>query len=311
MYDKYIDEFVPSKEMAEYLKSNPKWVANIADVIYYSPSLLERKYDALKELKPEVQGSGDERLISDCDSFIEEIEIAHKLRDAEGVFTVEPVDFDPETTKSEDYFDGVYANFADVMDFIKENLDIDEIKDQEIRWYELTKWVKDDKGKYVSACTYVVAHDKLIAVDVDDDFHDSYIGSYGADDINLPVPFKAGDIVEVDGYPYTPKKHLLIMEVGDNWDCCCLQGLFQEADGSWKTAAVKHNWIGFEAFPQISPLYTMSTYTGPLEGDEIFLKEVSDWIAGDEERAKLLWDKFFCSTGEKLDDVRAYMKSIG
>lgn len=52
------------------------------------------------------------------------------------------------------------------------------------------------------------------------------------------VPFKAGDIVEIDLYPFADKRIIEIVEVGDNHDCCCLQALSRRKDGSWTIGAV-------------------------------------------------------------------------
>ena len=310
MYDKYLDQFVPSKEMADYLKTYDHTISGIGKIIFYSARPIMEKYEALKEVGPSILASGYEYDIEDYNNFIKSIEMALEFKDAEGVFTVEVHFFDDETTKDDCNFESVCASYDDVVDFIQEDLEICETQPQDIHWFEVTKWVKNKQGKYVSACLYVFAHNELIGVEIDDDFMHEHVSYYGTDELNLPVPFKSGDIVEVDGYPYTPKKRLLIMEVGDNWDCCCLQGLFQEYDGKWKTAAVKHNWIGFETFPQMSPLYTMHTYTGPLEGNDAFLKEVSDWIAGDEEKASKLWDGFFSTDTLTTNEVRECMKRI-
>ena len=52
-------------------------------------------------------------------------------------------------------------------------------------------------------------------------------------DVNLPVPFHAGDIVTIDCRPFAPVSHAVILEVGDNCDCCCLQALYYAGNGTW------------------------------------------------------------------------------
>jgi hypothetical protein len=104
--------------------------------------------------------------------------------------------------------------------------------------------------------------------------------------INLPVPFKPGDIVEVDGFPYGPKYRMVIVEIGDNEDCCCLQGLAKNREGYWHVGAVKHGHVSYDTYPQFSPLYTIKTYTDDLVEDERVLYRVKDYIAGDDGKGR-------------------------
>ena len=43
--------------------------------------------------------------------------------------------------------------------------------------------------------------------------------------LNLPVPFRPGDILTVDCRPFAGPGRCLVLEVGDNRDCCCVQVL--------------------------------------------------------------------------------------
>lgn len=45
MFDKYIDEFIPSKEMREYLKVPHESVDTIAEIIYYASAPIEKCHD--------------------------------------------------------------------------------------------------------------------------------------------------------------------------------------------------------------------------------------------------------------------------
>jgi len=110
-------------------------------------------------------------------------------------------------------------------------------------------------------------------------------------DLNLPVPFKAGDIVEVDLYPFADKRIMEILEIGDNFDCCCLQAIGKNSDGAWNIGAVKHGHAGMNILPCVSPLYTMKIYKGELPHDLKILELVSNFIGGSEENGAKLWDE--------------------
>ena len=59
---------------------------------------------------------------------------------------------------------------------------------------------------------------------------------------NIPIPFHAGDIVTLDCRPFAPVSHTVILKIGDNRDCCCLQSLYREDNGTWDTEAVKQEF---------------------------------------------------------------------
>lgn len=75
--------------------------------------------------------------------------------------------------------------------------------------------------------------------------------------LNLPVPFKSGDIITVQDLPFAEKQQALILDVGDNVDCCCVQILYVSDDGQIKINALKHGHIlNTNSSPTTSPLYS-------------------------------------------------------
>lgn len=113
-------------------------------------------------------------------------------------------------------------------------------------------------------------------------------------DLNLPVPFHSGDIVTIDCRPFTPVSHAVILEVGDNYDCCCLQALYHADDGIWDTGAVKHGYIlPKHTLTGLSPLYRLSSFYGKLQDEERLLERVSRYLNGDESRGAVLRNYIF------------------
>ena len=119
-------------------------------------------------------------------------------------------------------------------------------------------------------------------------------------DLNLPIPFRAGDIVTVDCRPFAPVSHAVILEVGDNFDCCCVQALYRRRNGTWDTGAVKHGYIlpGRE-LPQLSPLYRLATFHGQLPKEERLMEQVSRYVNGEEARGSALWNAIVQLTTER------------
>ena len=260
-YTELLDEFMPSREMAEFLKKPGISISNIADIIYSSPCPLDKKLTGLKKLSIILEESLETILKAKCDELIGNIESALALIDSEGVFTIESAKFVAENGENSNSFEGVYATWNHVLEYVGEDLKNNEINDDRLYWHEVTKWINNGNGRYIEGCSYILVRGKLwfICSDNNDERY-GYNHFYTDVNLNLPVPFKAGDIVECDGYPFTPKAKLLILDVGDNLDCCCLRAIHLGESGRWDVGAVKHGIIGYDQYPQLSPLYTLRTF---------------------------------------------------
>lgn len=304
MFDKYIDEFVASKEMKSYLKTPHRSVDTIAEIIYYSPAPIERKKIALTELLEDLNPEDNQELIENSKAYLASIQEALRLIDTEGVFSVEQCCYNKNTGDSDYCFDGLFNKSDDLIQYIKHMNEICEIKDDTSSLYQAVKWVNDASGKLVEACTYWIVRGEIWLVQVEGRMLDEDSVEISAlDDINLPVPFKAGDIVEIDLYPFADKRIIEIIEIGDNHDCCCLQAISRKIDGSWTISAVKHGHIGNYLILGISPLYTMTAYNDALPPEYEVLAKVSEFINGKEENGAILWNALSMKediTDEKL-----------
>lgn len=105
-------------------------------------------------------------------------------------------------------------------------------------WFDVEKWMPDGTGKLICSYDYTILNRKIC-------YSDCHISSawtsidFGLfnDLRNIPIPFHAGDIVTLDCRPFAPVSHVIILEIGDNRDCCCLQALYREENGTWDTGA--------------------------------------------------------------------------
>ncbi len=189
------------------------------------------------------------------------------------------------------------ATIDDVKDFIRNYIRLGELEDDALYWYDIIKWIKNDEGKYVDVCSYIFIKDEISFVDIDnypakdDDFSDIRSAPWNNSGLNLPVPFKPGDVLQINGFPFGPKVNIVILEVGDNMDCCCLQALSKGDDGLWYTGSVKHNSIGYRGvFPCISPLYTATTLLRPVDENDQMLFKVQEFIGDDPRKGSRLWN---------------------
>ena len=110
-----------------------------------------------------------------------------------------------------------------------------------------------------------------------------------------------------DNYPFGPDEKFIMLKIGDNQDCCCLQALSRKQDGTWNVGAVKHGMMGDTIYPRISALYTADTYIPDLsDSEDAILAKVSELVSGDEKRGSELWDRFNASdisSDEKMWEI--------
>lgn len=90
--------------------------------------------------------------------------------------------------------------------------------------------------------------------------------AFGGVNLNLPVPYRPGDILEIDCSPYTDgPRYCRLTKVGN--DCCGIQCVYPDEDGKLRSGALKHgNYFASPyRLPQyLSPLYHAKKYTGKL-----------------------------------------------
>lgn len=119
-------------------------------------------------------------------------------------------------------------------------------------------------------------------------------GAFGGDalHLNLPVPYRPGDILEVGCTPYVSEPHYCILtEVGD--DCCGVQCLYPGENGHIEFGALKHGHYFSGCFDRkqyLSPLYGAKIYTGELSGEYKFMKPLSEKLHKDPAFGKVLWE---------------------
>lgn len=118
-------------------------------------------------------------------------------------------------------------------------------------------------------------------------------GAFGRDapHLNLPVPYRPGDILEIGCAPYVSEPHYCILtEVGD--DCCGVQCLYPGENGRFEFGALKHGHYFSGCFDRrqyISPLYGAKIYTGELSDEYKFMKPLSEKLHKDPAFGKVLW----------------------
>lgn len=199
-------------------------------------------------------------------------------------------------SEADSHFEGVFETSSEAMNFIDRHAKKEGTDPYGRIWYILKKWIKNDDREYYDACSYIVADDDIYYAELDNtpngEKREDSIDCCDGMNLNLPVPFQVGDLLYVNGFPYSIAFPMLILTVGDNRSCCSVKALSKTADDTWYIGSVKHGRVGYFFFPTVSPLYTATIWRGNLGiGDEI-LKKVQAYIVSDSKRGKQFCEDF-------------------
>jgi hypothetical protein len=270
--DDILDETVPSLVVRKYLKEHKNILTDddICEIILGSPiSIFNKKYllQALAEKDADSIFADRVHLV---EYAIEELKAS-----SDEVFCLcgycnengERVQF--ESMPIHDYKKGLaYLSQDELADNI---------------WYVLEKWKLDNDLNYDQTLSYTIIDGEVCYFYNVFNTKKGRYKNYLSDSVNLnlPVPFSVGDIIKVDCTPFAPVQNVLITEIGDNKDCCCVQGLSVDTNGNMVTGALKHGTCIYDGSHNIiSPLYRAERVTDFTGVDKKLIEERNKLING-------------------------------
>ena len=298
-----IDNFMISKEMKDYLHTVDLSDRNLFEIMAGSLESLEVKLEWIRQLNDACEGKYNEQYFK----LKNAIDKLHSDDGALFLVTMHWMDLDIKEEKR-----GAAepcSSFEEVKRYIGKAI-LDDFNYPEIPpeddygWFEVEKWDKDTDGFRLS-CTYYMIGSKtvffkpqmpkgwkpgsLIYTKTDNGgiwsrpLFSGYDTTFcDSENLNLPVPFDRGELVNIDCRPVHQSKPALILTRGDNKDCCSLQALAIDEDGEFMQGAVKHTSlfsIRTTGHFGVSPLYRMETYKKECCGDkENLLKSIGEDI---------------------------------
>lgn len=316
--------FLPSATMRQYLADVPLTRRQISELICGAPVPLTDKlhwaeYLAAKEnllqdipsesLPLQEQSAADpaaQRMVEASFSYqAEQIKLALEElgTSAEAVFLLIEAWHDEEIDDRKISAGTPFFNADDALEYIRHDMDSAGEDYNNLCWYELQKWKPSTdpvsgKASYVHGYTYYFLKDRACFFEKLEETQEPYMflpesRRFSADGqhLNLPIPFCAGDIVCVDCRPFQPERPAVLLEVGGNTDCCCVQALCRGQNGTWTLGALKHGSLFSDRDCFLSPLYRLEAYPKPLPESDCLLQNIQDFIAGDEKRGRLLWER--------------------
>ena len=225
---------------------------------------------------------------------------------------------------------GVFDSLKNVMKYIKLKEQIENESDGEeseedysyATWYRLEVWDIYDKEMQKPRYDYYIYNrevcwfEKLCPVKEKNGYkyyssinsHQEFLG--GLRDLNMPTPYKPGDIVNIDCRPFGPPFHAMITEAHNQYDCCMPQILFKMPyTDKWRLEALKHKRFYKDAEltsyePALSPLYRIRMVKeDELKKDDELLIKISKELDGDEGKARAFWKAFNHNDGMDSEDV--------
>ena len=291
MKNQIIDMILGDSEYAKFLCGQDLTDENIADIICSAPVSLYRKLEALRDLIGYCTMTNNGDFFKAYYEELNKALSALKLKEDEIFLLVGKTREYGGETQFEAFpsrsFEKI-RNYVNSGECDKETCDY---------WYELEKWrnvTDDDKydpdfdNDMIDDYVYTFVYGELCYFTYMRD-----IGSRNSDEarirekfsiyfsgmsLNLPTPFKVGDILEVAATPFAPKKKVLVISNSPNKDCCHPCCLFFGKE-SLQVGALKHSHIYKEFVDKnISPLFVATIFKGELKDSEMVFKVVSDYV---------------------------------
>ena len=170
--------------------------------------------------------------------------------------------------------------------------------------YTITKHVPDGKGELKEYCIWALNNTReLWYFDyADDNYPDDWVRliDYDGASLTLPVPFQPGDIVLADYLPYASPRRVLILDVEDSRDCCCLSALsLGDYHCLFTSTFQSYEFVLYQEGSLVSGLYRAVKWTGELPAEEEPLAILSPLVRANPELGLEIEEYFWRESVEK------------
>ncbi len=292
LYKEILETFMPSKTMKEYLKDVELEEWQILQLICGAPVSLGHKLAHLYHLQEYHEWFAQE--YRDTKAALQELEHTESA-----ILYLKEKWYDTDDWMEKGSGIGPFTSEGYVVSYLYENelTDLESWKSYTENgcWSEVEKWVRNGE-EFEHTYTYFLLWDNVCYYEKEGPyipFEKPFSRVADSMNLNLPTPFKPGDIVITDSLPFAPQKLAVITEIMDNRDCCSLQAISRNHKNEYTFGAVKHGRIygGDNASIAYSPLYHIEKFTGELPAEDQFLSNISRYINGKEEKGRRLWEK--------------------
>ncbi len=271
MFDKSIvNELFRSEDMRKHIEEQFENLNayDIAFLIYNAPISIKRKWELLKPL-------GDS-----LEDFCEEFGLMHPGF-ALHLLKLEPREYCVLTKcklkngRRIELDSVTIHNTQALTDYLaKKNFGAN--YDPTTHWHTLEVWKLDKKEKGLKSPIF-----DYIVIDGEICYIDCFYGGY-----NVQIPFKCGDVIEVDSRPFLPLKHFVVINKnGYSQPILLYINEYSKIDTTPNTYKFNRNFL---KSIQIPIWYDAKLFNESLPQDEEILTSISKWINGDVEKCEML-----------------------
>ena len=313
-FDKIISSCGFSEEMESYLLGDELSGFELIKIILGAPIPLIQKRALLESMNTSESESESE--ITECILEIDKAMEALDLKNGE-LFTLTECwyddDFLDENESSAEPFFSFQALLSYVNKLVEEETEDLEEGEEYTCWTKATKWVANDDGTATPVYSYTFIGNEICCFErIAEKRHERFRGYVSSMDLNLPIPFKVGDIVTLNCLPFAPVKRAVIIEITNHYDCCGVRILYRQKNeingkDEWAAGALKHGHGWNRYYPLLSPLYRLSSYTGELLPEERLMAEVQQYVRQDPENGDKL-EEFVHQSEPDDNELSDYLK---
>ncbi len=284
-YEKLLTTFMPSKDMRMHLIDKKLTDSTLQELINGAPVSLETKRLWMSDLTNMEDANSDKD--EDRRSYgnaLSEYDQALSCLHESGIYTLEDCWYDYDIFEEKKDVCGVFTSYEDVKRYITGREKDDAIyaetdpNDGLPLWWTLKKWDVLQAHEPKQLYTYYLIHgepywfvDEIKKMKREERIRwrnsDPFLDSRH---LWLPVPYKPGDIVEINTYPFGPKQPAIITEIDGDW----IDIVTRNYKGNWVKGGIVHGFLGHSLYQHdyISALYRIRRwpYANLTDGDRIY-----------------------------------------
>ena len=270
--EEIIRKLIKDKVFADYLTKANLSEHDMAKLVCHAPISLFEKQSLYKKLIEEKRVENEN--VGERFSFENYLRIVAQATEElnlpnDGIFLLVGHSFDSDC---EQFECAPFRSYRAVQKYMSETFD--EGGEENI-WYTLEKWLPEgeDSLGLTEVCEFAFIGKepcfyKNLRYFYDKEHrernrrqllpeNDFTLFSSG-NDLNLPTPFRAGDILHIDCRPFAPKTSVIVTDNHMEYDCCNPQCEYEGENGEKKCGALKHSHIYKEnVIESVSPLYNL------------------------------------------------------
>ena len=301
VYDKILDLLSRSPELYEYLASHREELrmGDYTDIVAGAPIGIEKRRELLAELHDSTDGD-NRRYVA---KYIDCIDDVRRMLENADLLSVKLYGYDCDT-EGIDMLDGPYlaSSLENAKRAIQNYREEDELSEADDISWKISAYSLDGEVEYsgflLDDCTFIAGRDGEIMyfnnMRCNRNKRDTaYVDFSCTAMLELPVPYKPGDILRIDCRPFLRDiRYCVVTEViyPDIVECA-----YPGKDGSVCLGNLIHGFFfdNMHSDPCISPLYCTSVYTVELPGEYGFMKELSAKLRNDPEYGKALFESMY------------------